>query len=67
MNLRVLEGAKATWAMEKKKLPTDIPTDADLFGPERYIREKPMCPLGGKYTIGSVGEKPKCSIADHTY
>ena len=67
MNLRGIDGAKATWALENKKLPTDTPTDADLFGPTNYIRSKPECPKGGKYTLGKVGEKPKCSIPNHTY
>ena len=67
MNLRVIEGAKETWAREENKLPDDTPTDADLFGQDRYIREKPRCPGGGTYTLGKVSEKPRCSVADHTY
>ena len=27
--------------------------------------EFPVCPAGGVYTIGAVGEKPTCSIAGH--
>lgn len=65
--LRAIEGAKNTWALEKKKFPTDTPTEADLFGPANYIPEKPQCPRGGTYTLGQVSEKPRCSIADHTY
>ena len=67
MNLRAIEGAKATWELEKKKLPTDTPTDADLFGPANYIRQKPECPRGGTYTLGKISEKPRCSVAAHTY
>ena len=67
MHLRTIDGAKATWALENKKLPTDTPTDADLFGPTNYIREKPACPRFGKYTLGKVGEKARCSVAGHTY
>jgi hypothetical protein len=42
MNLRAIEGAKASWALENKKLPTDTPKDDDLFGLSIYIREKPQ-------------------------
>jgi len=42
-----------------------VPTDADLFGPDKYIETKPSCPAGGTYTLGSVREKPTCSIPDH--
>jgi len=65
-NLKQIEAAKATWALELKKLPADIPTDSDLFGMTNYIREKAICPQGGTYTLGKVGEKPKCSVMAHT-
>ena len=66
-NLRQIEGAKATWALENKKVGTDTPTDGDLFGSTLYIREKPGCPASGTYTLGTVDAKPSCSVADHTY
>ena len=46
-NLKAIEGSKAVWALENKKADTDVPTDADLFGLDRSIREKPQCPAGG--------------------
>jgi len=66
-NLKSMDGSKTAWAIEHKKQPTDIPTDADLFGPDKYMRQKPMCPLGGKYRLNSVQEKPTCSIPGHQY
>ena len=66
MNLRMIEGAEMTWASENQKNTNAVPTDADLFGPTSYIREKPACPSSGNYTIGAVGEKPRCSIPGHT-
>jgi hypothetical protein len=42
-----------------------MPTDADVFGPDKMIREKPVCPAGGIYTLRSVGENPTCSIPGH--
>ena len=66
-NLRTIDGAKATWALEQRKTNTDVPTDADLFGPTSYIREKPSCPAGGIYTLSQVDTKPTCTIPDHTF
>lgn len=63
--LKQLDGAKNTWALEYQKTTNDIPTDSDLFGPNSYIREKKKCPRGGRYTIGRIGELPKCSIPEH--
>ena len=66
-NLRTMDGAKATWALEQKKTNTDVPTDADLFGPTSYIREKPSCPAGGTYSLNQVDAKPTCTIPDHSF
>jgi prepilin-type N-terminal cleavage/methylation domain-containing protein len=66
-NLKTMDGAKATWALEQKKTNTDSPTDADLFGNTSYIREKPSCPAGGAYSLNDVQTKPTCTIADHTF
>lgn len=64
--LHQIQGAKDTWALEHKKRTGDVPTDADLFGPDGYIREKPKCPQGGSYTLRAVGELVTCSIPGHT-
>src|SRR3954466_13750194 len=66
-NLRTMDGAKATWALEQKKTNSDQPTDADLFGATSYIREKPGCPAGGTYPLNQVDAKPTCTISDHTF
>lgn len=64
-------GAKVAWAIESKQLDTAVPTDSDLFGPQRYIRAKPLCPLGGTYSLNAVTAKPTCSKSAapdfHTY
>ncbi len=67
MNLRAIDGAKATWALENKKGDNDTPSDADLFGPDKNIRDKPSCPANGTYNLGAVNVKPTCSVAEHTY
>ena len=65
-NLKAIDGAKAAWALDMKKTDADVPNDADLFGPNSYIREKPSCPAGGTYNLSSVGERPTCTVSDHT-
>jgi len=62
-NLKQIQGAKATWALENKKVDTDTPVDADLFGAAAYIRTKPECPGGGAYTLNNVATDPSCSLA----
>ncbi len=65
-NLKQLDGAKATWALENKKVNSDIPTPTDLFGITNYIRVPDLCPGGGTYRIGRVSVKPSCSLPGHT-
>jgi RNA polymerase sigma factor (sigma-70 family) len=66
-NLRQIDSAKQQWALENKKQITDTPTMKDLIpyigqGPGIYM---PVCPDGGDYSIGTVGEKPTCSNPKH--
>ncbi len=66
-NLRLIDAAKQQWALENKKQSTDTPAISDV---QPYLGrgvkgEMPVCPAGGSYTLGSVGEKPTCSISDH--
>ena len=65
-NLKQIDGAKATWALENKKTGADSPTAADLYGATKYIRDEPSCPGGGSYSINTVDVRPTCTIADHT-
>ena len=61
-NLKQMDGAKATWALEQKKTTTDSPADSDLFGAALYIKDKPACPGGGTYSLGTVDAKTQCSL-----
>jgi hypothetical protein len=66
-NLRIIDGAKQQWALEAHKQITDTPTWEDV---RPYIGrgpngELPVCPDGGAYTIGTIGEKPTCSNREH--
>ncbi|MGH8248948.1 MAG: competence type IV pilus major pilin ComGC [Gammaproteobacteria bacterium] len=60
-NLKQIEGAKATWAMEQKKTSTDTPALSDLWGASNYIRDQPYCPSGGTYNPEQVQTKASCS------
>jgi septal ring factor EnvC (AmiA/AmiB activator) len=66
-NLRLIDAAKQQWALEQRKTAADVPGWEDLrpyvsHGPNGAL---PTCPDGGTYTIGTVGEKPLCSIPRH--
>jgi hypothetical protein len=63
-NLRVIYAAKQEWALEKGKTDADVPTEQDLLP---YLKGGvfPVCPSGGVYTIGEVGQLPTCSISGH--
>jgi prepilin-type N-terminal cleavage/methylation domain-containing protein len=66
-NLKAMEGAKATWALEHGKGSADVPSDADIFGPANYIVVKPACPENGTYMLNAVDARPACNVVDHTW
>jgi len=64
-NLRQIDSAKQTWAIENKKDDSQTPTGHDL---DTYLKggfNTRVCPAGGRYSINSVGQKPTCSIPGH--
>ena len=65
-NLMLIDGAKATWALETSRTTNDIPVPSNLYGVNAYIRDRPMCPSGGAYDIRRVGAKPTCTLPGHT-
>jgi prepilin-type N-terminal cleavage/methylation domain-containing protein len=65
-NLKQIDGAKGTWALENKKVSTDTPNTGDLYGPTLYIRDEPTCPANGTYVLGTVSAKPTCSVTGHS-
>jgi len=46
--------------MDNHKLSSEEPALEDLY--PMYLKQKPECPAGGKYTIGTVDADPICSI-----
>jgi len=65
-NLKQIDGAKATWALENKKTNSDIPSATELYGATNYIQNVPECHAGGTYRIGRIDQRPRCSIPGHT-
>jgi hypothetical protein len=65
-NLRMIDAAIQQWALENSKTNSDIPTWGNL---KEYLGRDgtwiPKCPLGGTYTLRTVGEKPTCSYSGH--
>ena len=64
-NLKTIDGVKTQWALEMRKADTDVPTEADLCGPEKYLKDKPQCSSGGTYSFGAVNTPPTCTIPEH--
>jgi hypothetical protein len=60
-NLIKLDGAKEQWALENNKQNGAEVKMEDLVGEDLFIRRKPVCPRGGSYTLGVIGENPTCS------
>ena len=59
-NLKQIDGAAQTWALEQK-IATGVAIDpVGLFGAANYIRIEPKCPADGKsYTLAKVGDSPQ--------
>jgi len=64
-NLRQIQSAKQVWALERRKGSTDTVGEAELVGPLLYIKQRPVCPAGGTYEYGMVGENVTCTITNH--
>ena len=59
-NLKQIDGAKNTWALEQKKVSADVPNDTDLFGATLYIRDKPGCPANGTGDVCCISPSLRC-------
>ena len=63
-NLRQIDTAKMQWAMDNKKVGTDVPVMGTDLVPT-YIKVTPACPSSGAYTVGAVDVNPVCSFTGH--
>ncbi len=64
-NLRMLDGAKQSWALEQHKTAEDEPSPKDLAPYLRTDFSQLHCPQGGRYSINKVGQLPTCSVPNH--
>lgn len=67
-NLKQIDGAINTWALENNKSNGDDPNGflTDIFGPTQYIKTTPVCPANGAYTylvVGSTEGHVNCSLS----
>ena len=75
LNLRLIDIHKDHWANDEGKTSNDTPTWDDLrsyFGGwetngMNWANGRPVCRGGGTYTIGRIGELPKCSIGGYDH
>jgi len=68
--LRIIESAKEQWSLNN--LNTDPMMDLDwkdirpylpdTWTNKNWVNGRPLCPEGGMYSLGKLGEPPKCSI-----
>ena len=59
-NLKQIDGAAQTWALEQKVATGQPIVAAGLFGANNYIRITPTCPANNAaYTLGNVGDDPQ--------
>ena len=64
-NLRQIDGAIQTWALQNNQAPTAPVTSTDItpYLGRGTAGQWPKCPAGGTYTLATVADKPTCSQA----
>ena len=66
-NLKQIDGAIQTWALEQRKVTGDAVSGAALYGANNYIRVAPLCPSSATaYTLNTVGDswQVQCATAN---
>jgi prepilin-type N-terminal cleavage/methylation domain-containing protein len=66
-NLRQIDGAIQTWALENLQVSTAIPNQSSIT-PYLGLGSAgtwPACPANGTYTLNQVSSPPTCNIANH--
>ena len=61
-NLRQIEEGKEQWALDTKQAAGTV---ADLTMVNAHLRTVPVCPAGGTYSYGRIGEDARCSVRGH--
>ena|SRR5436190_660803 len=72
-NLRLVDGAKQTWALESNASVGATPVEASIApylgrgnsaGWTTFVSANVVCPDKGTYALGTVAQKPSCSYAN---
>ena len=71
-NLRLIDGAKQSWALESNAGPSSTPNSSSIApylgrGGTAWTTLKSAgvtCPDGGSYTLGTVAQAPTCSYGN---
>jgi prepilin-type N-terminal cleavage/methylation domain-containing protein len=63
-NLKQMQGAKESWALERRASITTQVVWSDIT-PLLKNGVAPVCPAGGVYTLGVAGTNITCSIPGH--
>ena len=68
-NLRQIDGATQTWALETKQAANAAVTFSDIVG---YLKNEVTCPAGGttfadSYSVTTVTNKPTCQKVSATH
>src|SRR5947208_1139734 len=63
-NLRLIDGAKQQWALEKGKSENTSPSSGEIapYLGRGSAGQYPRCPANGSYTIGNLITTPQCSL-----
>ena len=73
-NLRLIDGAKQTWALEKNAATTSTPVQSDIApylgrgnstGWSTFSAANVKCPDKGTYNLHNIQTKPSCSYANN--
>jgi hypothetical protein len=57
----MLDGAKGQWSLETKPGKGAAVTMTNVL---QFLRAEPKCPGGGLYSVGAIGEVPKCTLTE---
>ena len=61
-NLRVMDGAKAQWALDERKTTTAVPLTTEI-APYLHDQRIPECPANGTYRMRSLTRYPACTLS----
>jgi len=63
-NLTKIDHAKEMLAFEENKGSGTPVNEADIVGPDKFLRHLPECPMSGVYSFNPISTYPACSLAE---